>query len=164
MDWILIPIVQFLIIVYLLPPTECTPACGELEVCTTGGTCECGDKSVRDGRGNCVPATPVECTPACGELEVCTTGGTCVCDSSSIRDTNGTCVRAAPIECTPACGEGEVCTTEGKCECGSSLARDGSGNCVPAISMRYNHNFYFYIASGLQAHVSKLNPLHPTLI
>ena len=136
----MIRIAQFLVIANLLPPTECTPACGQFEVCTTAGTCECGDTSVRDGRGNCVPAVPIDCTPACGELEVCTTGGTCECDSSSIRDANGTCVSAVPIECTPACGKGEVCSTEGNCECGSSLARDGSGNCVPATSMCSYYN------------------------
>ena len=33
--------------------TDCFPACGDGEICTRGGTCECGPNSVRDPDGEC---------------------------------------------------------------------------------------------------------------
>ena len=78
-------------------PIECTPECGEHEVCATSGSCECGSAFIRDGRGICVLAAPIKCTPECGEDEVCTTAGICACISPLARDGFGNCVPATSM-------------------------------------------------------------------
>lgn len=60
---------------------DCFPACGDGEICTRGGTCECGPNSVRDPDGEC-RTCELECendSDCPNEGEVCNVNFRCEC-------------------------------------------------------------------------------------